>query len=269
MSKSNDILLVGSGNMGLALVRGWVANGQDPKRIQVVDPSADARDAAAGIGVAAVADVADATLPAEVVLFAVKPQQLEKVLPAYCGLKDANTVFLSIAAGKRLEFFEQALGRDASVVRAMPNTPAAIGQGMTVLVANAAATDEQRELCESLMCAVGEVAWIDNEDLMDAVTAVSGSGPAYVFLLIECLADAAVSVGIDRQLARRLAETTVAGAGAYAIATAEDARELRRRVTSPGGTTEAALDLLISEDALPALLRRAVLAATARGRELA
>ena len=166
------------------------------------------------------------------------------------------------------EHFEQRSPAEAPAVRAMPNTPAAVAKGMTVLVANEAVTQAQRSLCGELLGAVGHVAWLDDEQRMDAVTAVSGSGPAYVFLLIECLERAAINVGLEPELARELALTTVAGAGAYAESSSESAMELRRRVTSPGGTTQAALDVLMGEHGLEALLERAVRAATARGREL-
>jgi pyrroline-5-carboxylate reductase len=151
----------------------------------------------------------------------------------------------------------------------MPNTPAAIRQGMTVLSANHVVTASQRDQCQTLMAAVGDVAWLADERLMNAVTAISGSGPAYVFLLIECLTEAAVGVGLEKNLARQLAEKTVAGAGAYALSSDQESDELRRRVTSPGGTTEAALEVLMGTEALPALLVRAVQAATERGGELA
>ncbi|MGI9259866.1 MAG: pyrroline-5-carboxylate reductase [Gammaproteobacteria bacterium] len=269
MTKSENLLLVGGGNMGRALVNGWLANGHESGRIQVVDLSEDARVEIAKLGVTTSATLGTAPDPVDLVMFAVKPQQLESVLPSYGPLCQGGSVVLSIAAGKRIDFFERILGPDVALVRAMPNTPAAIGQGMTVLTANESVSSSQKTLCESLMRAVGDVAWLDDEDLMDAVTAVSGSGPAYVFLLIECLTDAAVAAGLDEGLARQLAEQTISGAGAYAISSASEARELRRQVTSPGGTTEAALDVLMGEGGLPALMRHAVSAATERGRELA
>ena len=161
-----------------------------------------------------------------------------------------------------------ALGSGAAVVRAMPNTPAAIGQGIAALVANGAASREQRELCGELLAAVGAVAWLDDETHMDAVTAISGSGPAYVFLLIECLEQAAVDLGLPAALARQLAVATVAGAGAYAAAAKDTPAELRRRVTSPNGTTQAALDVLMAPSGLQELIARAARAAAQRSREL-
>ena len=269
MSHDTNILLVGCGNMGRALVKGWLTEGRGPKRIQVVDPDTEAASVARELGVKAVTNLSEVQMPVEVIVLAVKPQQLESVLPAYRDLVAAGTVVLSIAAGKPIEFYEHALGGEPAIVRGMPNTPAAIGQGMTVLSASRAVTADQHALCQSLMAAVGEVAWLEDEQLMDAVTAVSGSGPAYVFLLIECLTDAAVSAGLERNLARQLAEQTVAGAGAYSLGSEQEADELRRRVTSPGGTTEAALEILMSQDAFPALLVQAVQAASKRARELA
>ena len=269
MSHDSDILLVGCGNMGRALVKGWLAEGRDPKRIQVVDPNSEAASVARDLGVTAVTSLSEVQMPVEVVILAVKPEQLDSVLPAYRDLAAAGSVVLSIAAGKPIAFYERVLGGEPAIVRGMPNTPAAIGQGMTVLSANGAVTANQQALCQSLMAAVGEVAWLTDEQQMDAVTAVSGSGPAYVFLLIECLTDAAESVGLERNLARQLAEQTVAGAGAYALGSEHEPAELRRRVTSPGGTTEAALEILLSKDAFPALLVQAVQAASKRARELA
>jgi len=269
MTHDGNILLVGGGNMGQALVKGWLADGRDPGQIQVVDPSAEAASAARGLGISVVARQSEARMPVDVVILAVKPQQLDSVLPAYREVAATGAVFLSIAAGKPIAFYERTLGEGAAIVRGMPNTPVAIRQGMTVLSANHAVTVNQRDHCQSLMAAVGDVAWLADEQLMNAVTAISGSGPAYVFLLIECLTEAAVRVGLEKDLARQLAEKTVAGAGAYALSSEQDSDELRRRVTSPGGTTEAALEVLMGEEALSTLLVQAVEAATKRGGELA
>ena len=181
----------------------------------------------------------------------------------------AGTVFLSIAAGKTIGFFEGHLGREAAIVRAMPNTPAAIGRGISVLCANARASQAQRETCGALMQAAGEVAWVEEEALLDPVTAVSGSGPAYVFLLVEALAAAGVSAGLPEDLAMRLAGETVSGAGELLRRSGESAATLRHNVTSPGGTTQAALEVLMAEDGLQALMTRAVAAATRRSEELA
>jgi pyrroline-5-carboxylate reductase len=255
--------------MGQALVRGWLARGRDAASIQVVDTAIAARAGAATLGLAASERVGTAGPGAapDVVVLAVKPNQLAAAL-AELAPRARESVFLSIAAGKTLAQLEAGLGAGAAVVRAMPNTPAAIGQGITALVANSAVAPAQRLLCEQLLAAVGVTAWLADERDMDAVTAVSGSGPAYVFLLIECLERAAVEEGLAPELARRLALATVAGAGAYAAASTEPAVELRRRVTSPGGTTQAALDVLGSEHGLADLIERAVHAAAKRSREL-
>ena len=185
-------------------------------------------------------DLSDAPAPGAVLL-AVKPQLMDAVLPALARLIAADTLVLSIAAGKPIAVFEQALGAAVSVVRAMPNTPAAVGRGVTVLCANARADAGQRALAERLMAAVGQVHWIEDEDLMHAVTAVSGSGPAYVFHLIEALAAGGVAAGLPAPLAMELARGTVVGAGALAAQSSESAAQLRVNVTSPGGTTAAAL----------------------------
>ena len=267
MSGAGEILLIGFGNMGQALVRGWLAEGRAASGTKVVDPAPAARAEAGRLGVAAYSEI-ELAGAAGVVVLAVKPNQLAEVLPRCRALASDGAVFLSIAAGKTLAEIERNLG-PAAVVRAMPNTPAAIGQGMTALVANAAATQRQRELCADLLAAVGAVAWLDDERHMDAVTAISGSGPAYVFLLVECLEQAAIDLGLAAPLAKQLALATVAGAAAYAAAAGETAAELRRRVTSPNGTTQAALEVLMSDGRMRDLLARATRAAAQRSRELA
>jgi pyrroline-5-carboxylate reductase len=265
-----QVLLVGFGNMGQALVRGWLAKGRGAATIRIADSAPAAQALARELGVAASASVAEAArgFRADVIVLAVKPQQLDAVLGECRASAVPSTVFLSIAAGKTIAQLGAGLGAGAAVVRAMPNTPAAIGQGMTALAANAAVTAAQRSLCGELLTAVGAVAWLTEERHMDAVTAVSGSGPAYVFLLIECLEQAAVDLGLDAPLARQLALATVAGAGAYAALADADPAELRRRVTSPNGTTQAALGVLMAEPGLRELLLRAVRAAAERSREL-
>jgi len=269
LTRDTRVLLIGFGNMGQALARGWLARGRAAAAIRVVDMAPGARSAAAALGLAAserVGTPQSAAMP-DVVVIAVKPNQLAAALAELAPFT-LRSVFLSIAAGKTLAQLEAGLGSGAAVVRAMPNTPAAIGQGISALVANSTVTPAQRELCEELLAAVGATAWLDDERDMDAVTAVSGSGPAYVFLLIECLERAAVDAGLAPELARRLALATVAGAGAYAAAADEPAAELRRRVTSPGGTTQAALEVLGAERGLADLIARAVSAAAKRSREL-
>ena len=268
-----SITLIGFGNMGQALVGGWLERGLPAESIRIVDPADGARKAAARLGVGDSADAADAfrdTLPDAVVL-AVKPAQLDDALRALAGgYAHANRkpLLLSIAAGKPLASLTARLGADAPAVRAMPNTPAAIGRGMTVMTASPNVAAAQRDLATELMSAVGAVEWVDDEADMDAVTAVSGSGPAYVFLMIEALSRAGVAAGLGEALATRLATVTVAGSGAYAAVSELPAAELRRRVTSPGGTTEAALRVLLADDARARLLEEAVQAAAARSREL-
>jgi len=269
MTTDRDILLVGCGNMGSALLRGWLAQGIDAERLRVVDAHPQALQQARDLGVSAAPALDPAGAAADVLVIAVKPQQLEALLPDCRPIVSRGTLLLSIAAGKPIAFFERLLGEDTMVVRGMPNTPAAISQGITALVANPAVSEAGRSLSETLMRAVGDVVWIEDERLMDAVTAVSGSGPAYVFLLIEALTAAAVAAGLSPELADRLARGTVAGAGAYAKQSPLAAATLREQVTSPGGTTQAALEVLMAADGLPALLRRAVAAAAARSRELA
>jgi pyrroline-5-carboxylate reductase len=260
------ILLIGFGNMGQALARGWLASGRAASSIAVVDPVPAARAVAVELGFEAAESSAIA--PADVVVFAIKPAQVEKAAALGRAALAAGGVCLSIVAGKTLAVYASLLGADAALVRAMPNTPAAIGRGITVLCANAAVSKQQRAVCTELMAAAGAVEWVEDESLMDAVTAVSGSGPAYVFLLIECLAEAGRRAGLPADLAVRLARETVAGAGAYAAQADVDASELRRRVTSPNGTTQAALATLMDNDELMQLMITAVAAATDRSREL-
>lgn len=264
------VLLIGFGNMGQALVHGWLERGMPPTSIHVVDPAEASRETARtlGIGASAAADEPALAHRPDAVVIAVKPHQVDDVMRPFAPLAAAGALFVSIAAGKTLASLRRALGTDAPVVRAMPNTPAAIGRGMTVMTASDGVDAPRRALADELLGAVGATAWVDDEGQMDAVTAVSGSGPAYVFLLIECLTRAGVKVGLGEELAERLATATVAGAGAYAERSGQAAAELRRRVTSPNGTTEAALRVLMGDDGLEQLLERAVRAAADRSREL-
>jgi pyrroline-5-carboxylate reductase len=259
---SRQIVLVGFGNMGRALAAGWLAPGA--RKITVVDTAVASRERAESLGLEAVASPAEIAGPIDVAVLAVKPAELDAVL---ASLPRAN-LYLSIAAGRGIDEIAKLTAPDAAIVRAMPNTPAAIGRGVTGLCAGRHVDAADRALCGELMAAVGRVEWLDDEADMDALTAVSGSGPAYVFLLIECLTAAAVDAGLSPALAERLATATVAGAGAYAEQSGIAAAELRRRVTSPKGTTEAALAVLLDDDALSRLIRSAVLAAARRSREL-
>jgi pyrroline-5-carboxylate reductase len=265
------LLLAGAGNMGYALLFGWLEGGLDPARVVVQEPAPQphVKQQLATRGIRVEASIAALPEPPAVLLIAVKPQVMDEVLPQLARLVGGETLVISIAAGRRMEGLEAHLPQGTAVVRVMPNTPASVGRGISVAVANAHVTPAQREACDRLLRAVGEVAWVDDEGLMDAVTAVSGSGPAYVFHLAECLAEAGVASGLSPQLAAQLARWTVAGAGELLHRSDGDAATLRRNVTSPGGTTAAALEVLMAEGGLPELMRKAVAAATQRSRELA
>lgn len=264
------LLLVGCGKMGGALLSGWLEQGL-PEAV-VVEPNPAAASAHAGrvTVVPSAADIPPGFHPQAVVL-AIKPQEAAAALPALARFGDA--VFVSIMAGRPVAGIRAALaqgaGTGAAVVRAMPNTPAAVRQGFTVGFAGPGVTLPQRALADRLLGAVGEVAWVTDEALIDPVTAVSGGGPAYVFLLAELLEAAAIEQGLEPGLARRMARATVAGSGALLAGSAEDSATLRRAVTSPKGTTERALAVLMEAEAWPALLSRAIRAATERSRELA
>ncbi len=266
-----SLLLVGCGKMGGALLDGWLARGLPPKDVFIVEPFQAMRETLAAKGVNVCAD--DSGLPKDlrpaVVLLATKPQQFSEALPAYARFARPDCCYLSVAAGKTIAAMKELLGPNAVVIRAMPNTPAAVGRGITVFTPDANATEAQRRIASELLEAVGEVAELEDEGLLDAVTAVSGGGPAYVFLLIECLAKAGVEAGLPEALAMQLASVTVSGAGELARQSSEDAATLRRNVTSPRGTTLEALNVLMADDGLQPLMTRAIAAATRRSRELA
>jgi pyrroline-5-carboxylate reductase len=266
---SGPLLLVGAGKMGGALLEGWLSSGLDPATVFVQDPalSERVRRLADAHGVTAGEAPVVPRAPA-VIVVAVKPALTDSVLSAIAPHIGSETVVLSIAAGRTLDGLAGPLPQSCAVVRAMPNTPAAVGEGITVCVANARTSEIQRRACEVLLSAGGEVVWMDDEAKMDAVTAVSGSGPAYVFLLVESLERAGIEVGLPADLAARLARATVAGAGALLKQSEHDAATLRTNVTSPKGTTAAALEVLMEEDALERLLTRAVAEAVKRSREL-
>ena len=205
----------------------------------------------------------------DIVVLAVKPQIMDEVAPSFRRFAQDGVAVLSIAAGRTVDYFQDALGKRAAIVRAMPNTAASIGRAITAAIANAYVSAPQHALCEELLRAVGEVVWLTDEEQMDAVTAVAGSGPAYVFLLTECMAKAGEAAGLPAKLAAQLARATVAGAGALLLVSPEEPKKLRENVTSPGGTTEAALKILMASDAFPALLTKAIAAAAQRSHELA
>ena len=266
---SETLLLIGCGKMGTALLAGWIAQGLAPTNAYVVeaDTTQHARIGALGVHVVAGPEALPHGLAPATIVLAVKPQSMDTVVPAYAG-PAATALTISIAAGKSIAYYEKLLGESRAIVRVMPNTPAAVGRGMSVCVANARTSEAQREKTGKLMSAVGEVAWIEDESLMDAITAVSGSGPAYAFLLVECMAKAGEAVGLAPDMAMRLARQTVIGSGELMARASEDAGTLRKNVTSPGGTTEAALKILMGEPGLQDLMTTAIEAATRRGREL-
>lgn len=262
------LALVGAGKMGGAMLEGWFALGLDPHNVVVLEPKPAEEIAALSMKGVALNPPAGAISNIGTVVLAVKPQVAAEVMPSVAALTGAETLVLSIMAGKTLGFLQAGLPK-AAIVRAMPNTPAAIGRGITVAVPNSAVMPEQRQRANALLAASGAVEWISDESLMDAVTAVSGSGPAYVFLLAETLAQAGVAAGLPEALAAKLARDTVAGSGELLHRSPLDAATLRQNVTSPGGTTAAALDALMGADGLEPLMRRAVVAATKRSKELA
>jgi len=266
-----NLVLVGCGKMGGALLTGWLER-RFADQIVVIEPQEDAARrfrGKPGVHVTTALENMTDRLRPDAVVFAVKPQTMPAAAPAYRRFAGHGApVFLSIAAGTPIAFFEEALGRGAAVVRAMPNTPAAIGRGITALVANRGVDPAQMALCQTICEAVGDVVWLGDEAAMDAVTAVSGSGPAYAFYLVEALAAAGQREGLPADMAMRLARATVSGAGELLNRSPESAETLRRNVTSPGGTTAAALDVLMADDGLAPLMRRAVAAAAERSREL-
>ncbi len=262
------LVLVGAGKMGCALLDGWLARGLNPKKVAVLEPQPSKQIKALGKRGLRL-NPAGKLSEAAAIVVAVKPQTAPEVMPALAPLIGKSTLVLSIMAGRPLQFLARALGPKAALVRAMPNTPAAIGRGITVALANRNVSPRQRKLAGELLAAAGCVEWIQDEILMDAVTAVSGSGPAYVFLLVEALARAGVAAGLPAELAAVLARETIAGSGELLRRSPLDAATLRQNVTSSGGTTAAALDVLMGAGGLEALMTKAIAAATRRSRELA
>ena len=264
------LVLVGAGKMGGAMLEGWLKGGADPKKIVAFDPSPppEVKSLLEKHRIRLNPNVADVT-DAEVVLIAVKPQVMEDVLPGIVPVGRSKPLILSIAAGKTIATFERHFGAGAAVIRTIPNTPAAVGRGITAMASNSNVSAAQLQLARALLSAVGEVVTVDNESQIDAVTAVSGSGPAYVFYVTECLAAAGEKLGLSPELAMQLARATVAGSGELMRATGLPAATLRQNVTSPKGTTYAALQVLMAEDGLQPLFDKAVAAADKRSRELA
>jgi pyrroline-5-carboxylate reductase len=259
-----EIVIVGCGKMGSALLKGWLAEGLDPNEITIIDPNPSDWLIKQTVRL-------NKTLPINpsIVLIAVKPQMMPDVVPKLKKLGNSKTLFISIAAGTSISYFQRILGNQTPIVRAMPNTPASIGKGITAIIANAYVSDIELKATEKLLSSVGEIVSLDSEEQMDAVTAVSGSGPAYVFHLIEALADAGQANGLNAELSMTLAKATVAGAGLLAEKSNEDPTNLRINVTSPGGTTAAALKILMDQDTgFNPLLSKAVEAASNRSKEL-
>jgi pyrroline-5-carboxylate reductase len=262
------VLLVGAGKMGGALLEGWLARGLDPAHIAVLDPSPPA-EIAKLMRVRKIARNPDPkTFSPDAILLALKPQVAAATAPSVAPFVKSKTVVISIMAGRTIASLAAALP-SAAIVRAMPNTPAAIGRGISVAVANKRVDAAGKKLAHDLLAAVGAVEWVEDETLIDAVTAVSGSGPAYVFLLAESLAQAGVAAGLPAELAQTLARETVAGAGELLHRSPLAAAKLRENVASPGGTTAAALEILMGKEGFEALLAKAVAAAAKRSRDLA
>ena len=265
---SGTILLAGAGKMGGAMLDGWLALGLAAKNIAVIEPQPSREIAALSARGQRLNASRDAVGDVAAVVVAVKPQTADEAMPVLAPFVGGATVVVSIMAGRTLQFLARSLP-GAAIVRAMPNTPAAIGRGMTVAVPNARVSQTQRARVDALLSAVGAVEWVADEALMDAVTALSGSGPAYVFLLAEAMARAGTAAGLPAALAATLARATVAGAGELLNRSPLDAATLRQNVTSPGGTTAAALEVLMAEGGLERLMTAAIAAATKRSRELA
>ncbi|WP_281968683.1 pyrroline-5-carboxylate reductase [Roseovarius nanhaiticus] len=260
----NGLVLLGCGKMGGAMLEGWLNGGLPPSSVWVIDPKPSDWLTSTGVTI-------NGDLPQTpgIVLIAVKPQMMGDALPSLKEMGNGTTLFISVAAGTPISAFEDALGAHSPIIRAMPNTPAAVGRGITSIIGNVHASSGQMDLAETLLSAVGQVVRLENEDQMDAVTGVSGSGPAYVFHMIECMAKAGEAEGLSPELAMQLAQATVAGAGALAENAKETPEQLRVNVTSPNGTTQAGLDVLMDEGrGLPDLMRRTVAAAANRSREL-
>jgi pyrroline-5-carboxylate reductase len=263
-----SLVLVGAGKMGGAMLDGWLARGLNPANVTVVDPQPSTRVrtlAKRGLAIAA----SPGRSKAAVIVMAVKPQDAASVMATLKPITRKSTLIVSIMAGRKLGFLQDFVPAGTPVVRAMPNLPAAIGRGITVAVGNRHAAAGDRKLATGLLEACGAVEWVTDEKLLDAVTAVSGSGPAYVFLLAETLTAAATAAGLPPALAARLARETIAGSGELLRGSKLDAATLRKNVTSPGGTTAAALEVLMGPGGFETLLETAVAKATRRSRELA
>ena len=264
-----SLVLIGAGKMGGAMLEGWLRIGMTPAGISLIDPhpSDEIVALAADKGMALNPD-AGAVAPADVLILATKPQMLDTAAPAVQAFIHPNTLLISILAGKTLGDLAARLPNATAMVRAMPNLPASVGRGITAAAPGPGVDGAQRAMTDALLGAIGKVEWLDDENLIDAVTAVSGSGPAYVFHLAECLAAAGAAAGLPPETAERLARATVEGAGELLFQSPLSPATLRQNVTSPGGTTAAALSVLMADDGMPPLMRRAVAAAKRRAGEL-
>lgn len=271
LSRALPLVLIGAGKMGGAMLAGWLKTGLDGQQVTVVDPALapEMQALCAGHGVSVLTEASDLSTKPRILLVAVKPQMMADVLPHLATCVGSDTIIVSIAAGTPIRQFEQIFGQTSAVVRVMPNTPAQVGRGISAVIANAHFPKEMRGTIDALLGSIGSVQWLDDEDQMDAVTAVSGSGPAYIFLLAEALTKAGIVAGLPEEMARRLAHETVSGAGELLRQSDQPAGTLRENVTSPGGTTAAALSVLMGDDGLSPLLEQAVKAAAQRSRELA
>ena len=262
--EQRGLVLLGCGKMGSAMLEGWLKGGLPASSVWVIDPKPSDWLQKTGVHL-------NAELPAApaLVLVAVKPQMMGEALPTLAAMGGGGTLFVSVAAGTPIAHFEQVLGAGTPIVRAMPNTPAAVAKGITAIIGNAHAGAAHLDMAEALLRAVGQVVRLEDEGQMDAVTGLSGSGPAYVFHMIECMARAGEAQGLAPELAMQLAKATVAGAGALAEAADETPAQLRVNVTSPNGTTQAGLEVLMNESTgLPPLMAKTVAAATDRSKEL-
>jgi pyrroline-5-carboxylate reductase len=268
-SLPQTLVLMGAGKMGGAMLEGWLAGGLDAGGLTVIDPNAgESLQALARSHGFALNPPLEAITEPEALVLGVKPQMLDAAAPALAHLAGPATLVVSILAGKTMSNLAARAPRATAFVRAMPNLPASVRRGVTGVAASAAVSEAQRKTTTALLSGIGVVEWVPSEDMIDAVTAVSGSGPAYVFHLVECLAEAGIAAGLPPDVAARLARGTIEGAGELLHRSDLDPATLRQNVTSPGGTTAAALEILMAENGMKALMRRAVAAARQRAAEL-
>lgn len=270
-SPNSSILLVGCGKMGAALLLRWIEQQNMPWDISVIEPHegvAKRLSTSHAIGVYTSAQLLPVDYMPHCIIFAVKPQKMEEVLPYYRQRFQRVPLYISIAAGKTISFFAEHLHANARIIRAMPNTPAIIGQGITALSASLNCQIQDKHLAEALLGCVGDYVWLENESLMDAATALSGSGPAYVYYFMECMVRAGIEAGIPENIAKKLVDQTLKGSCELAMKSTESLEKLRQNVTSPGGTTEAALAQLMSDQGLMLLMQRTISAAIKRAKDL-